>query len=89
MSKCKKIWIGIENENADIRALNIKYDYQGTKFEVKFKDEDIILLHGWGQNIEMMKPLGDHLEDYHITILDFPGFGESSEPNHSMTIYDS
>lgn len=27
-------------ENADIRALNIKYDYQGTKFEVKFKDED-------------------------------------------------
>ena len=39
-SKCKKIWIGIENENADIRALNIKYDYQGTKFEVKFKDED-------------------------------------------------
>lgn len=39
-SKCKKIWIGIENENADIRAFNIKYDYQGTKFEVKFKDED-------------------------------------------------
>lgn len=39
-SKCKKIWVGIENENADIRALNIKYDYQGTKFEVKFKDED-------------------------------------------------
>ena len=42
---------------------------------------EIVLLHGWGQNIEMMKPLGDLLSDrYHITILDLPGFGNSSEP---------
>jgi len=52
------------------------------------KGKDIILLHGWGQNIEMMKPLGDNLEDYHITILDFPGFGESEEPKAALTIYD-
>ena len=66
-----------------IKDMEINYTQYGNN-----KGENIILLHGWGQNIEMMKPLGDHLEDYHITILDFPGFGESSEPNHSMTIYD-
>ena len=43
--------------------------------------KDVVLLHGWGQNIEMMKFLGDRLCDNHrITILDLPGFGESEEP---------
>ena len=50
--------------------------------------KDIVLLHGWGQNIEMMMPIGDKLPDYHITILDLPGFGKSSEPKKSLTIYD-
>lgn len=41
--------------------------------------EDILLLHGWGQNIEMMKILGDKFSDrFRITIIDFPGFGNSS-----------
>ena len=53
------------------------------------KGKDIILLHGWGQNIEMMKPLGDPLSTkYRITILDFPGFGASSEPTVAWTIQD-
>ena len=51
--------------------------------------EDILLLHGWGQNIEMMKPIGDHFsEKYRITILDFPGFGESEEPKEAWSIDD-
>ena len=53
------------------------------------KGKDIILLHGWGQNIEMMKPIGDAFSDkYRITILDLPGFGESSEPDKPWTIED-
>ena len=40
--------------------------------------KDIVLLHGWGQNIQMMKPLSDAFCDkFRITILDFPGFGET------------
>lgn len=51
--------------------------------------EDILLLHGWGQNIEMMKPIGDKFsEKYRITILDFPGFGESDEPKVAWCIDD-
>ena len=50
---------------------------------------DILLLHGWGQNIEMMKMLGDNFSDrFRITILDFPGFGLSEEPSESWTIKD-
>ncbi len=46
------------------------------------KGQDIVLLHGWGQNIAMMEPLGKPLsQKYRITILDLPGFGESTEPD--------
>ena len=49
--------------------------------------DDIVLLHGWGQNIAMMKPVGDQLKG-HIIILDLPGYGESTEPPNVWTIYD-
>ena len=67
----------------NIKNIDINYIQYGNP-----KGKNIVLLHGWGQNIEMMKPIGDNLEDFHITILDFPGFGESSEPEHALTIYD-
>ena len=54
---------------------------------VNYKFEDIgskttmVLLHGWGQNIEMMEPIAKLFHDkYNILIIDLPGFGESSEP---------
>ena len=52
------------------------------------KGKDIVLLHGWAQNIEMMKYLGDELSGFRITILDLPGFGASSMPTSVLTIYD-
>ncbi len=53
------------------------------------KGPDIVLLHGWGQNIEMMDPIGKRLEDkFKITIIDFPGFGKTEEPNSPWTIDD-
>ena len=63
-----------------IKDLTIHYTQYG-------KGKDILLLHGWGQNIEMMKPLGDAFSDeYRITILDLPGFGKSEEPKETWTI---
>lgn len=67
----------------NIRNMNVNYIQYGSE-----TGKDIVLLHGWGQNIEMMMPLGDNLPDYHITILDFPGFGESDKPTKSLTIYE-
>lgn len=51
-------------------------------------DKTIVLLHGWGQNIEMMKPVGDKLENNRIIIVDLPGYGLSSEPDYIWSIYD-
>ena len=66
--------------NITIQDINIHYVQYG-------KGKDILLLHGWGQNIEMMKPLGDNLCDhFRITILDLPGFGQSDEPKEIWNI---
>lgn len=49
----------------------------------------IVLLHGWGQNIQMMKPIGDRLQKHNrIIIVDLPGFGGSKEPDIVWTMYD-
>ncbi len=65
-----------------IRNIKINYKQYG-------EGPDVVLLHGWGQNIEMMKPLGDKLKDNHrITIIDLPGFGVSQEPDFAYTIFD-
>ena len=51
--------------------------------------KNIVLLHGWGQNIEMLDPIGKRLQkDFYITIIDLPGFGKSSEPTYGYTVYD-
>ena len=64
----------------NVKNLDIHYIQYG-------EGKDIILLHGWGQNIEMMKPLGDNFSDrFRITILDLPGFGESEEPHETWTM---
>ncbi len=66
----------------NIKDISINYIQYG-------EGKDILLLHGWGQNIEMMKPIGDNFcNNYRITILDLPGFGESDEPKTTWKIDD-
>ena len=63
-----------------VQNLDINYIQYG-------EGKDILLLHGWGQNIDMMKPLGDNFANkFRITILDLPGFGKSEEPKEYWTI---
>ncbi len=38
--KCRVLWVGIENKDADLVATNIKLSYNGTDFDVKFKGDD-------------------------------------------------
>ena len=66
-----------------IKGININYvDYGGC-------ENTIVLLHGWGQNIEMMKPVGDKLQkNNRIIIVDLPGFGNTLEPSNIWTMYD-
>lgn len=67
-----------------INGLNVNYITYGKKGAL-----ELVFLHGWGQNIEMMRPLGDNLEEkYHITIIDLPGFGDSEEPKYTWKLFD-
>ena len=66
---------------ASIRNININYIQYGS-------GDDVLLLHGWGQNIAMMNPIGENLKNKTVTIVDLPGFGESDEPKEEVDVYD-
>ena len=58
----------------NINGVNIRYNTTG-------EGDDVLLLHGWGCNIEIWKPIQDGLSKAHrVTAIDFPGFGQSQEP---------
>lgn len=68
--------------NKKINEINTAYIEAGN-------GNDVILLHGWGQNKEMMQVIFDHLKDrFHVWALDFPGFGESDEPPVAWGVED-
>ena len=66
------------------KDVNINYSYFDNKSKI-----DLVYLHGWGQNIEMMMPIAKpFMKKYNILIIDLPGFGDSAEPNDVWTTYD-
>ena len=66
------------------KDLNINYEYTDNKSKTS-----LVFLHGWGQNIEMMKPIADPFKkDYNVLIIDFPGHGKSEEPKEVWKLED-
>lgn len=67
-----------------IMDVNINYTFSNIN-----SDTTIVLLHGWGQNIEMMNPIGNkYLDKFNVLTIDLPGFGKSSEPPYPWTVND-
>ncbi len=71
----------------EVKLMNIKdinyLDY-GTNIEGV-----IVLLHGWGQNVEMMDMLGRPFAGrFRIINIDLPGFGKTPEPPEPWTVED-
>lgn len=67
-------------------VMNVKVNYF---FNDIGSDISLVLLHGWGQNIDMMMPIGEKFfSKYNVLIIDLPGFGKSSEPDYSWSVYD-
>jgi pimeloyl-ACP methyl ester carboxylesterase len=50
----------------------------------------VLLLHGWGANLQLMVPLAEKLvtAGFSIYAPDLPGFGSSPEPQRAWTVYD-
>lgn len=65
------------------KNVKINYERYGKK-----KGKAMVFLHGWGQNIQMMKMIGDRFDDNDVIIIDFPGHGKSEEPKEVWTLFD-
>ena len=66
------------------KDISINYNYYDNKSNV-----NLVFLHGWGQNIEMMMPIAKpFIKKYNILLIDLPGFGLSDEPKTVWEIYD-
>ena len=66
----------------------IKIDDMNINYKIIGDGDLVVLLHGWGQNIEMMQPLIRGLKNKKVLIIDLPGFGKSSEPKSIWSIED-
>lgn len=67
-----------------VKDVDINYIRYG-----KETSQTLVFLHGWGQNIEMMRPIADPFEsEFNIVIVDLPGHGESSEPKCIWEVSD-
>lgn len=66
-----------------IKDIKLNYEVKGET------GKSVILLHGWGQNIEMMDYIANFLAD-HFTVynMDLPGFGKSDEPKTAWSVDD-
>ena len=71
----------------------MEYKYKDVSINYSFYDNksktNIIYLHGWGQNIEMMMPIAKpFIKKDNVLIIDLPGFGLSSEPTYEWELND-
>lgn len=50
----------------------------------------VVVLHGWGHNLEAMRPLSQSISSGDVTIhlIDLPGFGKSPAPTSTWSSFD-
>ena len=60
-----------------------------TNYTITGDGDPVLLLHGWGAQIESFAPVIFALEKYRRVIaLDLPGFGKSDTPDRVWTVHD-
>ena len=62
--------------------IKINYDYIDNK-----KENTLVFLHGWGQNIQMMLPIANAFtKDNNVLVIDLPGHGKTKEPTYAWEL---
>ena len=58
-----------------VKGLRVNYEMQG-------QGDTVLLLHGWASSLQPYRPLMEQLSaKYRVIAVDFPGMGQSQEPN--------
>ena len=65
--------------------MKMKVEDTKLNYIVEGKGKDILILHGWGANINTVLPIVNILKNkFRVHALDLPGFGESTEPSEPI-----
>ena len=73
--------------NFNIGTFN--YRNRNITYYTKGAGKPLIILHGWGSESKVMMPLAESLTDLReCHLIDFPGFGQSDEPEEPWGIED-
>lgn len=71
--------------NMKIGGINVNYFLMGENAG----DEAVVMLHGWGANIELFRNMAEPVSTkYPVIAPDMPGFGETAEPESVWTVDD-
>lgn len=74
--------LGVFLLQTTVDSLKINYMDKGS-------GELVVLLHGWGSNIELFENMSELLaRKYHVIAPDMPGFGLSDEPEEPWRVDD-
>lgn len=66
--------------------MKIKIDNIELNYEVDGNGKPLLLLHGWGCDVNIFKPILPYFQQHFTTYrIDFPGFGKSPEPLEAWT----
>ena len=69
--------------------MDMYLDLDKLNYIVKGEGKDIIILHGWGANIQTVLPIVNILKDrFKVHAIDLPGFGESKEPMQPIDSFE-
>lgn len=69
--------------------MDMYLDLDKLNYIVKGKGKDIIVLHGWGANIQTVLPIVNILKDkFRVHAIDLPGFGKSEEPMQPIDSFE-
>lgn len=74
--------MAVRDIKIDDKKFRITYDIVNPN-----KEKNIIFLHGWGSNKEIMKVFSENLKEFRHIYIDMPGFGKSSN-DYVLTTYD-
>lgn len=71
------------------RTIGLNIDGIEVSYITEGQGEDVLVLHGWGANIQAMMPVHNILKErFRVHTIDFPGFGATKEPDTPWGVYE-